>query len=164
MGSVTLDELRRAGSVYPTRHLKRAETALVLFSSAFLGRQDAIFMLDAGISATCVDSDAQKLEEMRKLYPWEWNFVHDDVYRFAAVTEQEWDVVSLDPPTNQSSLCAEMMHLWCALARQTVVLGGVSETHAQIKPPKGWRKLPKPLLRSTFMGGIFWTVLRKKTT
>lgn len=161
MGIVTLDKLRDRANVYPTRLLTRAETSLVLFCAAFHGRQDAIKHLDAGLVATCVDSDAQKLDEMRAIYPRDWTFVCDDVYRFAALEERCFDVVSLDPPTNQSNTCAEMIDLWCALAAKAVILGGTIETHEMIVAPKGWRKLT-PLHRSTYLGGIYWTPLRRE--
>ena len=60
---------RRPRELYPRRVLDGLTTALVLFAAAFHGRQDAIWIAKAGMNGTCVDIDAEKLEEMKVAYP-----------------------------------------------------------------------------------------------
>lgn len=153
--------LRRAdGNVFPVSKLRGCKTGLVLFAAEFLGIQDAVWLAEAGIRCTCVDIKEPKLTAMAKLYPREWSFIHDDVYRFAAVTESTWDVVTLDCPSDQFEQVAGMPHLWTGLANKLVVMGSSAETHKLIKAPADWRK-QKPMFRSSYLGGTYWTVLRR---
>lgn len=156
MATVTLDDLRDldAGAAYPGFVLDGAETALVLFAAGFLGRQDAYWIADAGLRARCVDEDAEKLAEMRDLYPADWSWRAADVWSWS--DPKVYDVVSLDPWTQDFQRCADMVGKWCSLARRAVVLGtGVTTT---VLAPTGWQ-VTDARKRSDYDGGVFWTVL-----
>ena len=147
------------GLLYPREALRGLRTALVGFCAAFLGRQDCAWIEDAGLVATCVDLDADRLDEMRELYPGEWSFVCDDIYRYAKTLYAfgyQFDLVSLDPPTNQFTRCADNAELWCALARRLVVLG--TGRYTSLVVPDGWA-LSSTHYRSDFQGGVYWTTL-----
>ena len=147
--------------LYPTEALQGLETALMGFCAAFLGRQDCAWVEEARLTATCVDTNADRLDQMRELYPEEWSFVCDDVYRYAQslyAFGYQFDLVSLDPPTNQFELCDYRLPLWCSLARRVVVLGVGSRP--KLAYPEGWR-LTDIVQRSNFRGGVYWAVLER---
>jgi hypothetical protein len=158
----SLDEIRdlHAGASFPGEALADSETALVLFAAAWHGRQDAYWVAQAGLRATCVDLDRGRLEEMRAMYPDDWDFVQDDVYAFGIesdVNERRWDVVSLDPFTNQFDRCAQMLPTWCKLASNVVILG---MDDRQLEVPEGWR-ITDRRKRSDYNGGVYWVVLER---
>lgn len=162
--ALVLEDLRddANGKTYPRQALRVARRALVLFAAGFLGRQDAFWIADAGMHATCVDMDATKLRLMETLYPPTWQFVESDAFLFAETEHglaRTWDVVSLDPPTNLFDDCASELPLWCALADQTVVMGVGRDT--EWKNPDGWYTADVRE-RSRFQGGVYWAVLRRK--
>lgn len=158
--TVTLAAVRREASaeLYPRHVLTGCESALVLFAAAWHGKQDAVWMAEAGLTATCVDVDGDRLSEMEAAYPSGWEFVAADAFDYATAAERQWDVVSLDPFTNLIDRCAGMLPLWCLLARKAVVLGCCEAT--DVLAPTGWR-VTEMLHRSTFVGGVFWAVLER---
>jgi hypothetical protein len=160
MGAVTLDQVRAGAAerLYPRDRLEGCATALVLFAAAFHGQQDAVWMAEAGLTATCVDVDAEKLGEMEQAYPDGWEYAYGDAFSFAAASarRRSWDVVSLDCPSSLFDRCAELLPLWCHLARRAVILG--TGTGTVVEPPAGWR-FTERLRRSTFLGGVYWTVV-----
>src|SRR4051812_16962494 len=113
---------------YPLWALEGCETALIVFASEFGGMNDAAWVVDAGVRATCVDINADKLNAMRENYPDDWSFVCQDAYEFAALTDGRWDVVSLDPFTNHFDRCADNIKVWCKLARRAVIIGTGTDT------------------------------------
>jgi hypothetical protein len=153
----SLDEVRdRGDESYPVRLLEHCDTALILFAAAFYGRQDAVFVADAGVTGTCVD--VAPMHEMARIYPPDWTFVTADAYRFAEDTGGQWDLVSVDCPTGAFRECAERLPLWCDLARRAVVLGTGSEL--EVRPPPGWT-LTDVRRRSDFKGGVYWAVVER---
>jgi hypothetical protein len=156
---VTLEHVRKgaAPALYPRQALVGCKDALVLFAAAFHGQQDAIWMAEAGLRTTCVDVDQEKLREMRDAYPDSWKFVNGDVFEFALRTEKRWDVVSIDCPSNLFDRCAELLPLWCRIARKVVVLG--SGKHTTAVEPEGW-ELAERVHRSANYGGTYWRVFR----
>ncbi len=160
MGAVTLEQVRDDGSgeSYPRLELEGCRTALVLFAAAFYGRQDAYWLADAGLRATCVDIDLARLQKMQRIYPADWHWVVGDAYAYAGDRWRRgarYDVVSLDPNTNQFDHCAEMLAMWCTLARRLVVLGAAADTYMRV--PDGW-ELVDMRKRSRFQGGVYWAV------
>lgn len=151
MGAIT--------DVYPVGVLVGCETALVLFAAAFGGRQDAYWMAEAGLTATCVDIDGDKLREMAENYPAGWEFVNADAYEFVAATDRRWDVVSADPWTNQFAQAAEALPAMCRAASRAVILG--VGAGALLSPPAGWEETGR-VRRSDYDGGVFWAVLEPR--
>ena len=159
MVSVTLDQVRaRSGAHgYPVGVLEGCETALVLFAAGFHGANDGIHIADAGIVATCVDIQSDRLHEMEAAYPSSWEFVVGDVFDYAAAADGRWDVVSVDCPTGLFGRCAETIDVWCSLARRAVILGTGHDTGLEV--PEGWTVTGR-VHRSDFSpGGVFWAVL-----
>lgn len=131
---------------------------MILFAAAFLGRQDAVWIAHGRMIGTCVDIDHAKLGEMVLAYPEGWEYVHGDAFEYATQTERQWDVVSIDCPTNHFDRCAGMMDVWCRLARRAVVLGCGPDT--EIVAPDGWA-LTERRHRSNHLDGIYWAVIEK---
>lgn len=143
---------------YPVDYLVGHCTALVMFSSAFGGINDAAWIADAGLWAVCVDNDKQRLEEMRDEYPESWLFRWEDAYEYPRYHRQRFDVVSLDPFTNEFQKCADQIEDWCRLARHVVILG--TGAYTSVQPPQGWRQAAR-IFRTTYQGGVYWTVLER---
>jgi hypothetical protein len=138
---LTLNSIYARAGAYPADILAGSDSALVLFGAAFLGVNDAIHMAGAGLTnVTVVDIEAEKLEEMRALYPQKWEFVPADAFDFVERQRSagvRYDVVSADPFTNLMPRCRAELSSLCALARQAVVLG--IEHGLEFDPPQGWR-------------------------
>lgn len=141
---------------YPHSVLVGCETALVVFCAAFRGYQDAWWIAEAGLRATCVDNDRAKLDEMGAIYPKDWEWLCLDAYE--GNPDRTWDVVSLDPWSNQFTRCADMIGTWCKLARHAVILGTGVDTI--VRAPAGW-VVSERRKRSAYDGGVFWTVLER---
>lgn len=157
MAAVTLEQVRADASpdLYPRHLLPGCESALVLFAAAFHGLQDAVWMAEAGLRTTCVDVDAKKLDEMSTFYPEDWDFVTGDVFEYVSRTNDRWDIVSVDCPSNLFAQCAAFAPVWCLLARKAVVLGCSRDSFAT---PPGWR-VTEHRYRSSFKGGTYWAVI-----
>jgi hypothetical protein len=155
---VTMDTIRATSNrrAFPREILEGSETALVLFAAAFHGGQDAIHVADAGMTATCVDTDAEKLGEMVLAYPEGWEYVTGDVFTYTSITERTWDVVTLDPPSNQFQSVADALPLWCELAKHAVLLGVGHDTTVTVPP--GWQTA-ELRWRTRFLGGVYWQVI-----
>ncbi len=156
----TLEQIRDPadGAVYPRYLLRRGGSALVLFAGAFNGRQDACWVEAAGMTATCVD--VRPMDVMASMYPAGWEFLQADAYEFAQNAERRWDVVSVDCPTGQFDRCADLLPLWCGLARRAVVLGCRDDFAAPV--PAGWL-LTARTHRSAYRGGTAWAVVERDT-
>lgn len=157
MTALTLDDVRILDDHnFPHHLLAGCHTALVVFCAAFLGRQDAVWVADAGLQATCVDADQEKLDQMWALYPDGWEFCCDDAYQYAEQTDRQWDIVTLDPFTQHMARCADNIAAWCRVARHAVIMGTGLET--LVRPPNGWR-VTERRRRTSHDGGVFWTIL-----
>jgi hypothetical protein len=160
MGVLTLEQVRKGASpaLYPRHALVGCADALVLFAAAFHGQQDAVWMAEAGLRTTCVDIDQEKLREMMDAYPDSWSFVQADVFEFSIRTERRWDVVSIDCPSNLFERCADLMPLWCRIAKRVVVLG--CDKRTACLAPEGWSRVGR-LHRSHNYGGVYWMVFER---
>ncbi len=139
---------------YPTWVIAGCETALVIFAAEFGGMNDCAWIVDAGLRATCVDNNPDKLEALRDLYPDDWSYICTDAYSLPSTIR--YDVVSLDPFTNQFDRCAGHIDLWCQIAKRAVILGTGTDT--QVMSPAGWIQTDC-VKRTDYQGGVFWTVL-----
>lgn len=158
----SLDDVRDpdGDDSYPVELLVPAATGLVLFAARWYGRQDAYYFARYGVRTTCVDLDGDRLDGMFDVYPGDWTFVRDDVFQFGAeaMGRERWDVVSLDPFTQDFDRCASLVDVWCGLARLAVVIGCGGQT--RIDPPRGWKVVTRDK-RSNFDGGIYWVGLQR---
>lgn len=84
---------------FPVESLEGCETALIVFAAAFGGRNDAAYIRDAGLLATCVDHDGDKLRAMAGDYPEDWRFIVGDAFTLLDAPYRTFDVVTLDPWT-----------------------------------------------------------------
>ena len=156
----TLEEIRddHAGAVYPRAILGGCHTALVVFAAGFFGRQDAYWIAEANLHATCIDTDAERLDAMAAVYPTGWDFIEADAYRWVERATGRWDVVSVDCPTGHFEKCADMLPVWCRLATRAVVLG-TGPNHDALTSPPGWRLLEARRRSDYVPGGVWWAVL-----
>ena len=151
---------RDAGLVFPRQALSDSRTALCLFSAAWHGRQDAYWIAEAGMTATCVDLDGGRLDEMRDMYPQHWEYHRSDAWEFARRATGKWDVVTLDPYTNHFDAAEQHLEDWCRLANNVVVLGMDGR---RVEPPDGWQVVQRRK-RSHYNGGVWWIVLEPTGT
>ena len=158
--------------IFPTDLLPGMETALLLFCAGFWGKNDGIFVFEAGVArVTGIDMDAERIAQMRVLYPIEnWHLFVNDVYQWTEATlmhddHRTWDVVILDPALTQMGRCHEAIPDWCSLAARTVIMGTDQDTvdgynlQALSSPfvPDGWE-----ITRVTRRNEIaHWVVLQK---
>lgn len=160
MDSVILESVRNvADDTYPHERLEGIRSALMCFCAAFMGRQDCVWVADAGITATAVDNELEHVELMQKAYPDDWEFVTADVYQYAGeryAAGDKFDLVSLDPPTNQFEDAAALCALWCGIADRLVIFGTGRDT--EINPPPGWVVTDR-VFRSAKYDGSYWAVL-----
>lgn len=156
----TLEEIRDefSGASYPHDVLVTGGTALVVFAAGFFGRQDAYWVAEANMRATCLDVDADRLDAMAAVYPTDWDFIEADAYTWAPAAVGQWDVVSVDCPTGHFEKCAELLPVWCRLASRAVVLGA-GPNHDELAPPPGWRLLEARRRSNYVPGGVWWAVL-----
>jgi hypothetical protein len=117
MGALT--EVAAAAGPYPTRLLERERTALLLFGAAYLGANDGYHIREAGMYATVVDTDDQRLAEMFEVYPATWTFVpKTPTSTRHGAKSQSFDVVSVDCFTGDASaLCVKLAPEWTRIAR-----------------------------------------------
>ena len=142
---------------FPREALVGSKTGLCVFAAEWHGRQDAYWLYEAGITATCVDVNGRKLEEMRRIYPDGWEFVESDAFEFSPA--ERFDVVTLDPFTGDAmERCHRDLALWCSRANNAVIMGSTAAQPLR-RAPAGWR-IADTVHRSDFGGGVFWTVLK----
>jgi extradiol dioxygenase family protein len=155
----TLEHVAQERRPYPTELLEGAETALCMFSAAFLGHNAEIHFAEAGIKTTCVDIDGPRLDEMKQLYPDDWQFVLEDAWQFAeraASVDVKWDIVSVDTfRGNATERSLTTLELWCSIANKAVL--ATLEIGQTYDTPEGWQA-------DTFQRNreVFWLVLTRE--
>lgn len=153
-----LDKISAVARPYPADLLPEGGTALALFAAAFLGHNDAIHFARKDMTATCVDIDPVRLQEMGRLYPESWFFIDGDAWTWAhdfVEMGSQWDVVSVDTFTGEATdRSLASLPLWCALARQMVTATIVNGQDYTV--PDGWRSHLHP--RSS---EVSWLVLQR---
>ena len=119
-----LQKIAEQARSYPGHLLPQHGTGLCLFSAAFLGWNDAIHFARRQLTTTCVDIDADKLIEMKALYPDDWQFIDTDAFEFAEgawTIGAMWDAVSVDTFTGDiEERSLKSLDLWCGIARTVV--------------------------------------------
>lgn len=106
---------------FPKYALSQCETALMLFCAGFYGRNDCVWVAEAGLTnVVCIDTDQEKLDVMRKLYPVKWSFVCTDVYKVQLY--EKYDLVVADIPLGQFEESRNWYSKWCNLAIKYVLV------------------------------------------
>lgn len=125
---------------YPAHLLPFGGSALALFAAAFHGQNDVIWFAQAGMTATCVDIDADKIADMALTYPIDWDFRCRDAWAFAERARtcgDMWDVVSVDTFTGDAEdRSVDSLELWTSLARSLVTVTVTPRVKYRI--PEGW--------------------------
>lgn len=137
----TIEHVAMQARPYPSHLLPQEGSALALCAAAFLGHNDVVHFAEAGMRVVCVDRDAERLEEMKRLYPDDWTFACDDAWGFAErayTLGMTWDVVSVDTFTGDMEFRSlQSLELWCSLARKFVTVTASRGSMWLI--PRGWR-------------------------
>jgi len=156
MGAVTLEFVRADRSPFPAELLPECESALMLFCARFYGRNDCVWVEEAGIQdVTCVDLDQEKLETMVTVYPPAWRFVRADAF---VENPGRFDLVSVDVFSDQCDQALGMLEHWCSMARKYVLITAMGEPDVEI--PAGWKR--RDLMhRSDHLGGVYWYILER---
>ncbi len=181
-GPPSIEQLRRAKEpgLFPVSELDGARDAAVFFCAAYLGQNDSIHLLDAGLADVFLcDLDGGKLDAMRTLYPATWRFERGDAYRIAERelrAGRQFDVVVADPWAGHGRrLLTKTFPLWYALARRRLIcmtpttwfqeLGAESSAAAARDAIRRLHGLDVDVAelrrRSDWLGGIHWLVVRK---
>ncbi len=148
---------------FPKHLLRGSKTALLLYAAGFHGRQDGVFVAEAGVQATCVDIDRQKLSEMEQVYPGDWDFIVDDALHYARSAWTNFSFVSVDCPSDKSDMCYRELHTFLTIAARALIL----TVHEEMEE-KSWRHPEIPgwrsttLRRSWYRGGTYWLCLERE--
>jgi hypothetical protein len=156
----SLEAVRHDASVFPRDVLAGCQSALMLFCAAFHGRNDCIWVEEAGLTdVTAIDLDEGKLEQMRELYPESWRFVCADAFAAPrALATGHWDLVCVDAfGGNDADRALTMLDEWCRLARKVVVITAIGQVAHEA--PAGWTS--RFVRRSDHLGGCYWLVLER---
>ena len=149
-----LEELEARSRPFPFAALEGCMDGLCLFSSAFLGVNDAVHFAMSGVQTTCVDRDGERLREMKRLYPESWTFIQADAWTFAEAMRDEelaWDAVCVDPFTGDAMDRAwETLELWRSLSRRVLIMG--ADRAALQRPWAGWVSVVDRA------PGVYWVV------
>lgn len=154
----TLEHVARDAGAYPVELVEDADSALILFAAAFMGRNDAIHFATEGVrDVTLVDIDAGRLELMRALYrddDWVWRAGDAwEVARELAEAGRKFDVVSVDTFTGEAEeKSLGSLGLWTSLANDAVVVTASSDS--AYRAPAGWST--RIVWRSLH---VYWLVL-----
>jgi hypothetical protein len=119
-----------------------AKTGLIVFGCGDgVSRNDVPYFQRSHLETTIVDNHQPYIDRMQAELP-EWTYVNSDAFRFlsdAILRQAKWDVVSVDPYTNQAAETFGRLFEWPLLARELCVVG------VQRPPPHlyTWNELPR---------------------
>lgn len=143
---------------WPSYLLEEGDECLAIFAAGFLGWNDAVHFARAGLTCGCVDTDEEKLLEMKDIYPDGWSFYAMDAWDFAeraAYEERQWDVVTVDPFFDtMAERAAKSLPLWVSLTRRILTL--TVKTSWNLSIPLGCKGSIFP--RS---GDVAWLVVKR---
>ncbi len=159
--------------------LRDARSAACFFSAAFLGKNAEIHLARAGIAhVVLVDIDAVRLCEMAAIYPTTWETRAGDAYalvRAMAASAESFDVVTVDPFTNQIPRALDAIDAWLAVTARYLVIGADAGWFAARGGVKrsivdawladhgcaGMARTRRIHRRSEYGGGVYWIVLER---
>ena len=153
-----LKRISREARPYPADMLTYCETGLCLFAAAFMGVNDAVHYARKGLHTTCVDTNADRLSDMARVYPEGWEFLVSDAWDFAEeclAADIFYDAVSVDTFLGDATeRSMGTLKLWCSIARKCVT--ATIPAGASPPVPAGWRSYEYP--RSTKAS---WLVMQR---
>jgi len=118
-----ISQVRAERRPFPVHVLDGMESAACFFCAGFLGRNDAIYVHDAGIrDVLAVDHNPEKMALMEPLYPG-WTFVRGDAYGVRASLDRKFDIVIADPQQDQMDRALVDLPIWQNLANKVLLLG-----------------------------------------
>jgi hypothetical protein len=99
----TVDIVRDRAGPFPTEFVHQNQRTVCFNCARFFGRNEVIHLHEVGASrVTLVDTDEQRLEEMRLLYPENWDYVatadYGDFLQHAATRGERYGLAVADPP------------------------------------------------------------------
>ena len=153
---------------FPAELLRKDDTALCLFCAAFGGRQDAVFLRDAGLrDVTCVDIDGEKLNAMKPSFPTSWEWRQSDAFAVIDEAVTQWDVVTVDAWSNLEDQVLSRFDKLLSMTKRVLVVG-VSMPRLEamgIDPSRASSSLLGHNVtfrkRSSYLGGTYWIVMEK---
>lgn len=117
---------KTGGREFPTHVLENAKSAAAFYTAALMGVRDIIHLNDHQIpDVTLVDLDAEKIEEMKKVYPSGWDYVVDDAHKVMKRFREEgrkFDVLVLDPWTHRQRVDMEQLGTLLDITNRHIVI------------------------------------------
>lgn len=160
MSAPAMPYLEQNARPFPFEVLEECETGLCLFAGAFYGQNDAVHFAMSGVRTTCVDTDGEKIEAMRDVYPPDWAFVEADAWTYAEAARREemvWDAVCVDPFRGDAmDRSMETLDLWFELAGRVLIAG--TTTFPFVVPASWGVRSAKYVER---VRGTYWLVLER---
>jgi len=105
------------------------QSMAIFFCAAFYGEHDAIYALTHNVpEVTLIDIDEEKMNEMKNIYPTNWEFITGDAPQIASRFLKEgktFDIVTCDPwsPYTPKILNEYFVDFW-KLANKYFMVGG----------------------------------------
>ncbi len=163
---------------FPHHVLENAQSVACIYSAALMGQRDVIHVAESGIEAvTLVDHDAEMMDEMRKVYPTNWNYRVEDAFAFireARATRRRFDVLILDPWVYLEQANVDLIKSLVRIANQYVL---ISLTDIHFFRPNNLKPLAENIFRyfhaldetivsvdlllsTRSFGGLYWCALK----
>jgi hypothetical protein len=102
----SIEDIQLKANIFPTDAIEAKKNVLCLFCALFYGRADVIHVYDAAPkTATLVDNLSEHLENMKLIYPLNWEFVSADYEVFLAEASQSpktYDLIISDHSTEMA--------------------------------------------------------------
>lgn len=175
----TLAELRAAANpeTFPVDLVRGSADGIAFYAAGFLGRNDVIHLASIPF-VVLVDTDETKLMEMHAVYPERWAYHAGNARDFAqklADDGESFDVVTVDPWSNDTTMVLNDLPLWLSLAKRALVIAtcfpwfeskGLGASLEDVnrwiaRSHWGGKKLPaasRLVWRSSYRGGVWWIV------
>lgn len=122
----TIAVLRSKKGPFPINAMRRKRKVLCLFCARFYGRVDVIHVHDACPDfVTLVDNDAEATQDMKKIYPGDWDFIISDYQDFLRHVTQDgaqFDLIVADPaPWMAKEVAWDNLPIIMNMCRETLI-------------------------------------------
>jgi hypothetical protein len=175
----TIEILREQTSIsFPQEAVRNKKNVLSLFSAHYYGRSDVIHIYDAAPGRmTLVDLDRHSLDDMQRIYPKAWTYVHQDFASFLRDAEEKglsYDLIVSDPYRGHGQTIAwEFLPLVMRLCSDTFITNYFVEMFDELGVgPEDLARLSRAIAVRTGVavevtqtvhrsGDVHWVVMRK---